>query len=246
MVKYSVVIPIYNEGPSLKELCCLLKKTLDSLKQSYEVIFINDDSYDNSIALFKMAICELDLINFSMVNLMQHYGQSAAMQTGFNLAKGDIIISMDGDLQNNPEDITMLLDKMKEGYSVVCGWRHQRTDPLIKIIPSKLANLMRRFIFRERIHDVGCSLRAYSKLSLKDINLSGQKHRFLTAILKKQGFEIAEVKIQHFPRRYGKTKYGILERIIKSMPDLLEIIFLGPNPGGRKKCQIVDITTPTS
>ncbi|MCX5713498.1 MAG: glycosyltransferase, partial [Candidatus Omnitrophica bacterium] len=127
--------------------------------------------------------------------------------------------------QNRPEDIPKLLDKLGEGYDVVCGWRYRRCDHFKRKLASNMANLFRRILFREKIHDVGCSLRVYSRRSIESIKLHGELHRFITAILKKNGFKIGEVPIDHYPRLFGRSKYGIVARLLKSIPDFLSILF---------------------
>ena len=177
MPKFSVVIPVYNEEQSLLPLYSSLRQVMDSIKEPYEVIFINDDSSDRSLSVLRSFKHSENLI---ILNLERHSGQAVAMQAGFDAAKGETIITLDGDLQNDPQDIPFLLDKMREGYDLVCGWRHNREDPWHKLFASKIACTIRRSITKEGIHDFGCSLRVFKREILKNICLSGGMHRFFT------------------------------------------------------------------
>ena len=225
MIEFSVIIPVYNEGISITPLYLSLKHVMDGLGRPYEIIFINDGSKDRTLNVLQgMNNNSIELV---VINLKEHRGQSLALQAGFDRAQGKIIVTMDGDLQNDPEDITKLLIKMKEGYEVVCGWRRVRHDPWKKKVASNIANYFRRIIFHETIHDAGCSLRAYTAQSIKKLKLYRQRHRFLTVLLKKGGARITEVEVKHHPRRFGKSKYGIITRIFNSIPDLCAILLQG-------------------
>lgn len=215
------MIPVYNEEGSIMQLCLLLKNTMDRLGQPYEIIFVNDGSKDKSLEVLNGIKSKLS--NLIIVNLHEHSGQSAAMQAGFDITRGELIITMDGDLQNDPKDIPKLLDKMKDGYGVVCGWRHDRKDPWDKLVAAKIANVVRKMVTKENIHDVGCALRVFKKECLKNVYLSGGLHRFFALIMFKLGYKIGELKVQHHPRRFGKTKYNIPNRLCEGVIDLIRI-----------------------
>ncbi|MEM4245386.1 MAG: glycosyltransferase family 2 protein [Candidatus Nanoarchaeia archaeon] len=213
----SIVIPVYNEERNVRILYDEIKKTMDHLGKKYEVIFVDDGSTDNTFN-------ELTKLNAKVIKFRKNFGQTAALAAGFDHAKGNVIITMDGDLQNDPKDIPLLLTKINEGYDVVSGWRWKRHDTFTKKLASKIANKMRRVLINERIHDSGCSLKAYKKECFHDIDLMGEMHRYLPAILGWKGFKIGEVKVSHRPRSYGKTKYGG-GRIVKGFLDLLNVLF---------------------
>lgn len=228
-VEFSVIIPVYNEEASIAPLYTSLKRVMDMLGKHYEMIFINDGSKDRTFEVLQsIGDGPAELV---VIDLKAHHGQSSALQAGFERARGRIIVTMDGDLQNDPEDIPKLLVKMGEGYEVVCGWRRIRHDPWGKKIAANMANHIRRMVFRENIHDVGCSLRAYTAGSIKKLRLYRQRHRFLTVLLKKEGVRIGEVEVKHRSRHFGKSKYGILTRAFSSIPDFLAILLEGPPKG---------------
>jgi len=216
----SVIIPVYNEEKSIKQLFLELKKTMSSLKKKYEIIFINDGSTDSSLSILKQVKDK----HTKIIDFRKNFGQSAAMKAGFDYAKGDIIIAMDADLQNNPKDIPKLIRKMEEGYDVATGWRKHRKDSLSKKIPSMIANLLHKRLTGLNIHDSGCSLKAYKKECLKGIELYGETHRYIPALIAQKGYKIGEVEVDHRPRKYGRTKYGTA-RLIKGYLDLLGVEF---------------------
>lgn len=218
-VKLSVVIPIYNERDSILPLCHSLRQVMCGLNQRYEVIIVNDGSSDGSIDELRRLDCNPR--DFIIVDLKMNKGKSLALQAGFDIAQGEYIITMDGDLQNDPADIPKLLDRIKEGFDVVCGWRYQRKDSWSKVQSARVACIVRRTIFGERIHDVGCALRVFKKDTLKNVFLSGRLHRYLTLVMLKAGYKIGEVRVAHHRRIYGKTKYGISKRLFEGIIDLL-------------------------
>lgn len=222
MPDFSVVVPVYNEEGSIAPLYISLKRVMDSLKKSYEIIFINDGSQDNTLEVLKGLASESAVLCIIDLNLRR--GKSRALQAGFDRAQGKIIITLDGDLQNDPADIPRLLNKMEEGYDVVCGWRRVRRDPRIKKVASDIANYIRKASFHENVHDVGCALRAYTLESIKGLRLYRQRHRFLTALLKRQGARIGEVEVKHHPRRSGCSKYGSIRRLFSSIPDFFALL----------------------
>jgi len=217
----SVIIPIYNEEDNIKRLGQSILKVMKDLK--FEVLFIDDGSKDNSEKKIKELI-KIDN-RIKIICLRRNYGQTAAMQAGFDHAKGDIIIPMDGDFQNDPNDIPMLIKKINEGYDVVSGWRKIRLDKkYTRIIPSKIANILISKISGLHLHDYGCTLKAYRKEIIKDIKLYGEMHRFIPIYASWEGAKVTEVAVHHHPRIAGKTKYG-LSRIPKVILDLLVIRF---------------------
>ena len=217
-MKISVVIPVYNEEQNVSLLHKKLSELLSRMKQKYEIIFVDDGSTDNTFRELSK------LKNANVIKFRKNFGQTAAMSAGFREAKGDIIISMDGDLQNNPEDIPRLVNKIQEGYDVVCGWRIQRNDTFTKKLLSRIANTLRRILITEAVHDSGCSLKAYRRECFEDIDLYGEMHRYIPALLGWKGFKITEIKVSHHQRKYGKTKYGYA-RVAKGLMDLINVLF---------------------
>lgn len=222
--KISVVVPIYNERENIEPLYRELKEVLESLKESYEIIFVNDGSQDGSEEILdKIALSDPKV---TVIHLRRNFGQTAAMSAGFYHAKGSIIITMDGDLQNDPKDIPKLLEKMKEGYDIVSGWRKDRKDPYwTRVFPSKIANALISYVTGVKLHDYGCSLKAYKREVIKELHLYGEQHRFIPALASELGCKIAEIPVNHRPRTAGKSKYGI-SRTFKVLLDLMVIKFL--------------------
>lgn len=228
MVKYSVIIPVYNEHKTVIPLCRQIKEVMDKIAcENYEIIFIDDGSTDKSLDNLRKISEEIK--ETIALSLDKNYGQSCAIQAGLDISCGEIIITLDGDLQNDPRDIPKLLNKMNGDYDVVCGWCKNKHAKRPKAVASYIANCIRRFVFKEKIHDVGCMLRAYTRNSLEGINLDGCKHRFLTKILAKKGAKIGEVEISAYPRLFGVSKYGILDRFIKSIPEIFRIYLVKSN-----------------
>ncbi len=217
-VEISVVVPLYNEEDNVKELHKRIVEACRKLGKTFEVIFIDDGSSDKTVER-----CQ-NLSPLKLIKFRRNFGQTAAFDAGFQEARGEIIITMDGDLQNDPADIPKLLDKMAEGYDVVSGWRFNRKDPLSKIIFSRGADKLRKFFIRDKIHDSGCSLKAYKKECFDDLELHGEMHRFIPALLEIDGFKVAEVKVSHHPRVHGVTKYN-WKRAIKGLIDMMAIWF---------------------
>ncbi len=218
----SIVIPIYNEKDNIRELYERLKRSLEGL--NYEIILVDDGSKDGSTEIIR----EIALSDSSVkgVILRRNYGQTFALSAGFEVAEGDIIVTMDGDLQNDPEDIPKLLSKIEEGYDVVSGWRRERKDPFWKRkLPSMIANWIISKITGVKLHDYGCTLKAYRREALEDLKLYGELHRFIPALASMNGAKVTEVEVRHHPRKRGKSKYG-LERIPKVLLDLLLVKFL--------------------
>jgi len=214
----SVVIPVYNEIENIESLGYSIMKALQD--RNYEVIFVDDGSTDGSTEKLK-EWC-VHHTNFRSIHLKKHTGQTAALDAGFKHALGKYVVSMDADLQNDPADIPNLLDQLRI-YDMVCGWRLRRNDPFIKLISSKVANYIRNKLSWEDIKDTGCSLKAYRKECLDKIHLYNGMHRFLPTLFKMQGFSVTEVVVNHFPRKFGKSKYGITNRALRAFVDLLVI-----------------------
>ncbi len=220
----SVVIPAYNEEESIPILYEKLKKVLDSLNEDYEIIFVDDGSTDGTLKVLK-EISGKDK-KVKVIRFRRNYGQTAAMYAGFEHAKGDVIITMDADLQNDPEDIPRLLEKMKEGYDIVSGWRKDRKDPFLsRKLPSMIANKIISAVTGVKLHDYGCTLKAYKADIAKRYRLYGDMHRFLPALAKRFGAKITEIPVKHHPRLYGKSKYGI-GRTIRVILDIFLVKFL--------------------
>ena len=220
----SVVVPIYNEAESVETLIEAIAHAVRQTQLSYEIICVDDGSKDDSTkVLTKLAQTRLDL---KAVILRRNYGQTPAMAAGFELAKGKVIVTLDGDLQNDPADIPMLLTKLDQGYDLVSGWRKNRQDAaLTRLLPSKIANIIIAKVTGVTLHDYGCSLKAYRAELVADMNLYGELHRFLPALAYIEGARIAEVPVRHHPRRFGKSKYG-LGRTIRVIMDLLTVYFM--------------------
>lgn len=225
MLDYSVTVPLHNEEDSVNELYDSLSCVLKSISDSFEIIFVDDGSNDDSGRILNnLASLHKDLIT---VSFPKHSGKSQALAAGFARSCGRTIITLDADLQHDPNDIPLLLSKKEQGFDVACGWRYKRLDSRKQIIAAKLANYLRRLVFQEKIHDVGCSLRVYSREAFAAIRLHRQRQRFITAILARKGFKLGEVKVRHYPRRFGKSKYSVLGRVVKSIPDFVSILIKG-------------------
>ena len=223
-MELSVVIPIFEEEQNIQPLYAELKGVLSDLGKSSEIIFIDDGSKDSSFDLLKKI--QQDDQNVRLIRFRRNFGQTAALAAGFKYAQGDVIVTMDGDQQNDPSDIPKLLDKIDEGYDLVSGWRYERQDPYwSRTIPSMIANKLISRTTDVKLHDYGCTLKALRKEVAKNITLYGELHRFIPAIASWMGVSIAEVKVNHRPRVMGETKYGI-SRTIRVLLDLITVKFL--------------------
>ncbi len=219
----SIVVPLYDEQDNVKVLHERLKDTLSSLGIEYETIYVDDGSTDRTLQILE-AIQKTDS-HVLVLSLRRNFGQTAAFAAGFDFARGDIIITMDGDLQNDPKDIPRLL-KAIEGYDLVSGWRKNRRDPfLTRRLPSVVANWLISKVTGVRLHDYGCSLKAYRRDVVKNLKLYGEMHRFIPAIASWYGVRISEIETTHHPRLGGKSKYGI-SRTIRVLLDLITVKFL--------------------
>jgi glycosyltransferase involved in cell wall biosynthesis len=219
----SVVIPLYNEEENVRELHHRLKEVLDTIGTDYEVLFIDDGSTDSTLALLQEI--QSGDSNVVVLSLRRNFGQTAAFAAGFDYSRGDIIITMDGDLQNDPHDIPKFIEMMKDN-DLVSGWRKKRKDPFIsRRLPSIMANWLISKVTGVNLHDYGCSLKAYKRDVIKNLKLYGEMHRFIPAVASWYGVRIAEVETTHHPRLRGKSKYGI-SRTVKVVLDLITVKFL--------------------
>lgn len=224
MTKLSIIAPIYNEEDNVAPLCDKLFEVLITLDHEFEIILVNDGSTDGSMVnLQKQAQAHPEL---KVVDLRRNYGQTAAMMAGIDHAKGDIIIPIDGDLQNDPIDIPRLLEKLDEGFDVVSGWRSDRQDAAIsRNFVSRVANKLISWVSGVHLHDYGCSLKAYRREVVKDVKLYGEMHRFIPIYATWLGARVTELPVTHHPRIHGTSKYG-LNRIFKVLLDVIVIRFL--------------------
>ena len=217
----SIIVPLYNEEACVEALYKAIVSSLDPLGMDYEILFVDDGSKDRTVELAR-DIASRDK-RLRLVKFRRNYGQTPAMAAGIDVARGDILVTMDGDLQNDPDDISSFLDKLNEGYDIVVGWRHKRQDKLItRKIPSRIANWLIGKITGVPIKDNGCSLKAYRAEVIKNIPLYSEMHRFIPAMTSLAGTRIAEIKVKHHARQFGESKYG-LSRIYKVMVDLITI-----------------------
>jgi glycosyltransferase involved in cell wall biosynthesis len=225
MPELSVVVPLYNEEASLPHLVEKLLNALRPIGRSFELVLVDDGSRDGTAALLREQASRVP--ELVAVLLRRNYGQTAAMAAGFDASQGPLIVTLDGDLQNDPEDIPLLLSQLEQSnLDLVSGWRHQRQDNrLSRLLPSLLANRLIAGVTGVRLHDYGCSLKAYRREVVADMNLYGELHRFLPALAFIEGARIGEVKVNHHPRRYGRSKYGI-DRTFRVLMDLLTVWFM--------------------
>jgi len=219
-MELSVVIPVYNEEANLLPLMEELKGVLEGMGREYEVIFVDDGSTDGSASVLREMASRDTRVK--VIRFRRNCGQTAAFDAGFKAAQGKVIVTMDADLQNDPKDIPLLLERIGE-YDLVAGWRHRRKDPWLKVISSKIANSIRNWVLREEIRDTGCSLKAFRRECLQGIKLFEGMHRFFPTLLRMEGFRVLEVKVNHRHRRFGRTKYNIRNRIWRALVDLLAV-----------------------
>lgn len=217
----SIIIPLYNEQESIDYLYGALMKEMNELKIAYEIIFVDDGSSDTTFE--KAVSLAKENLNLRVIKFRKNYGQTPAMAAGIDNARGKILITMDGDLQNDPADIPLFIEKINEGFDIVVGWRHKRKDKFItRKVPSKIANWLIGKVTGVPIKDNGCSLKAYRAEMIKNIPLYSEMHRFIPAMASIAGANVAEIKVRHHPRKYGTSKYG-LSRIYKVLLDLISI-----------------------
>ncbi len=220
----SLVIPLFNEEANVAALHREVFASLAGLNLSFEVIYVDDGSVDGTFALLEQLAA--DEPRAVVIRLRKNFGQTAALSAGFDYSQGEVVVTMDGDLQNDPADIPRLLAKLEEGYDIAAGWRKDRKDRFItRKVPSRLANGLISLITKVRLHDYGCTLKAFRREVVRNIRLYGEMHRFIPAIASWMGVRISEVAVNHRPRRAGKSKYG-LSRVPRVFLDLLTVKFL--------------------
>ncbi|MDD5088884.1 MAG: glycosyltransferase family 2 protein [bacterium] len=219
----SVVIPLYNEAESLPELHERLAAVFHQAGWTYELIFINDGSRDNSQDILHELLSRD--VNVRVISFRRNFGKSAALATGFRTVRGDFVITMDADLQDDPAEIPALIAKLEEGYDLVSGWKKKRHDPLSKTVPSKLFNRVTSLLSGIRLHDFNCGLKAYRREVVGEIPVYGVLHRFLPVLAFKLGYRITEIPVLHHPRKHGKTKFGA-SRFVNGFFDLLTVLFI--------------------
>ena len=220
----SVVVPLYNEASNVDDLHRELSASLAGLGRPYEILLVDDGSNDGTLE----RLCALEARDpqVRVLRLRRNFGQTAAFSAGFDHARGDVVVTSDGDLQNDPADIPALLARLDQGFDLVCGWRRQRQDPLSKRVPSWFANRLISWATGVRLHDYGCSLKAMKADVAKGLRLYGEMHRFIPAVASWTGVELAEVPVNHRPRTRGRSKYG-LGRTLRVLLDLFTVKFLG-------------------
>ena len=220
----SVVIPVYNERESLRQLYERLAgalRALDAVK--YEILFVDDGSTDGSYQV----LAELHALDpqVKVVRLRTNFGKAVALSVGFEHARGDRVVTLDGDLQDDPKEIPRFLEKLEEGYDLVSGWKFERHDPPNKTIPSRIFNRAVALLTGLPLHDVNCGFKAYRREVVESIRIYGELHRFIPVLARWKGFRVAEIKVEHHPRRFGRSKYGA-ERFVRGFLDLLTVLFL--------------------
>ena len=220
----SIIVPVYNESDSIRLLINEIINVMKSHQLLFELIIVNDGSVDRTSNVLENL--SLEIKQLTIINLRKNYGQTAALAAGFDHSNGDIIVTLDGDLQNDPNDIPKLITNINEGYDLICGWRFQRKDKLLnRRIPSQIANRLIGNVTGIHLHDYGCSLKAFKHEIIKDIKLYGELHRFLPVLANIEGAKIKEIKVNHRSRKYGQSKYGI-DRTFRVLMDLLTVWFM--------------------
>ena len=226
-MKISVVIPLFNEEKNIPLLYQELKNALKRYKNDYEIIFIDDGSRDRSLDVLKEIKSRDACVR--VISFLKNYGQSAALKAGFQKAGGEIVVTLDADLQNDPQDIPRLVSYIQQGYDVISGWRKVRKDSFKKKISSKIANWIRNKITRDNIKDTGCMLKVYRREIIKNFKFYNGFHRFLPTLLKIEGARVIEVEVNHRRRRFGKSKYGIGNRLWKPLVDTFVVLWIKKN-----------------
>ncbi len=219
----SIVIPVFNEKESLDLLLREIARSFGQTKKSYEVIFVDDGSTDGSFDVLQGL--EKKNKNIHVFSFRKNEGKAEALSLGFTKSKGEIIVTLDADLQDNPSDIRKLIAKLEEGYDLVCGWRKHRRDPLKKVISSKMFNYSVGLFWGLKLHDYNCGLKAYTKEATQSLHMYGGMHRFIPLLVFQQGFKVTEEVVSHNNRKYGKSKYGF-SKLWKDSPDIFTMIFL--------------------
>jgi glycosyltransferase involved in cell wall biosynthesis len=220
----SVVVPVLDEEESVRPLYSSLHGVLDGLGSEYEIIFVDDGSQDSSFEVLK-SLYEEEPGHVRVIQFRRNFGKTAALTAGFKRAAGDVIVTLDADLQDDPAEIPDLLTKLDDDYDLIVAWRHNRQDPLSKRLPSKVANLIVSVLTGVELHDVNCGFKAYRREVVEDLKLYGELHRFIPVLAHWQGYRVGEEQVVHRPRRYGRSKYGF-ERLGRGFLDFLSVLFL--------------------
>lgn len=220
----SVVVPVHNEERSVALLLDELASALDGHGLSWEAVFVDDGSTDGTFSALTRLHVAAD--NVRVVRLRRNFGKAAALQAGFEAAEGEIVVTIDGDLQDDPAEIPRLLAKLEEGFDLVSGWKTKRRDPLSRRIPSKIFNWVSGRVSGLRLHDMNCGLKAYRAEVLRDLRIYGELHRFVPVLAHYRGFRVAELPVNHRPREHGRSRYGV-ERYLRGFLDLLTVTFMG-------------------
>ena len=219
----TVIIPTYNEEGSIEELYRRLTTMLEGSASAHELLFVDDGSIDSSLQIIRK-LRENDR-RVKIISFSRNYGKSPALDEGFKAAKGEIVVTIDADLQDNPDEIPAMIAKLDEGYDLISGWKRDRKDPITKTWPSKLFNFTTSVVSGIRLHDFNCGLKAYRREVVKRIRIYGELHRFIPVLAGWEGFRIGEMKVSHFERRHGKSKYGA-RRLLNGMFDLMTVMFI--------------------
>lgn len=220
----SVVIPVMNEEDSLPILYDRLSEVLQTVSSEYEIVFIDDGSTDNSFVILN-DLHHQDSHRIKVLQFRRNFGKSAALSAGFAEVSGDIVFTMDADLQDDPQEIPQFLAKLEEGYDLVSGWKFPRLDPISKTFPSKIFNQVTSFLTGVKLHDFNCGFKAYRREVVQELQLYGELYRFIPALAHQQGFKVTEIKVKHHPRKFGYSKYGF-SRLFRGFFDLITVLFL--------------------
>jgi glycosyltransferase involved in cell wall biosynthesis len=223
-IDLSIVIPLLNEEGSIKPLWVSLRDVLEGLGKEYEVLFVDDGSQDSSFDILK-SVYEEDPQHIRVIQFRRNFGKTAALAAGFKQTRGDVVITMDADLQDDPAEIPKLLAKLDEDWDLVAAWRYKRQDPISKTFPSRIFNLVVSGLTGVRSHDLNCGFKAYRREVVQDLKLYGELHRFVPVLAHWRGYRVSEVRVVHHPRKYGKSKYGV-ERMGRGFLDFLMVLFL--------------------
>ena len=219
----SVVVSMYNERPTLDELCSRLAAVLNSLSMPYEIIFVDDGSTDGSIEKLREFRSVYPAVRY--IRFRRNFGKSAALAAGFRAARYDIVATLDADLQDIPEQLPLLLKRLDQGYDLISGWRHQRRDKLSRRIGSKFYNRVTSLLTGVRLHDINCGFKCYRREVLDEVMVYGERHRYIPVLASYRGFRLGEVKIDHAPREHGSSRYG-MERVLGGFFSLLTVILM--------------------
>jgi len=223
-IDVSIVIPLLNEEAGLEPLYAQIVDVMSNTDLSYEVIFVDDGSTDGSFDVLQELYKKNN--NITIIQFRRNFGKAAGLTAGFREAKGNVVITIDADLQDDPKEIPRFLQKLAEGYDLVSGWKKERHDPISKTLPSKFFNRVTSWLTKIKIHDFNCGFKAYKKEIVKEINIYGELHRYIPVLAYWRGYKVGEIVVEHHSRKFGKSKYGF-SRLIKGFLDLLTVMFLG-------------------